>query len=185
MKRALTVIGLCVLAGLWTAGCTTVKETFPREDPGHVWRTLVAVAHTPDYDDPDPASRWFVKENRVWVDRERGRIEIYRELDRMRHLTSVTPRREQRTWRFQVLYEGGQPPSATFVSRGIGVPMQAHEEGRRYFDDVWAMLAGAGDMAAPEPPQPGPDAGESAAQPESPAAGEPIVDIDELEPTGG
>jgi len=182
MTRTITVFGVSVLAAVWMAGCTTVKEVFPREDPGHVWTALVAVAETPDYSDPDPSRRWFVKENHVWVDEERGRIEVYRELDRIRHLTSTTPLRENRTWRFQILFEGGDPPQAVFVSRGWGVPMQAHDEGRRYFADVWAMLGGAGEAAGPVE-QVG--AVELEAERQGAEQGKPIVDIDELEPAGG
>ncbi len=183
MKRTtITLTGL-LLASLWLTGCTQVRQSFPGKDPGQVWTAMVAVANTPDYSDPDPAQRWQVKENRVWIDEETARIEIYRELDRVLNLASAKPRREHRTWEFQILYEGGDPPSATFVSRGWGVPMQAADEGDRYFADVWDMLGGpVEDAPAPQAEEAIPaDDAEPAAEPD----GKPIVDVEELEPTGG
>ena len=154
-RKTLTVMALLAAMAVSMTGCTTVLESFPGEDPGHVWTALVAVAQTPDYSDADPAERWMVKENHVYVDEPNARIEIYRELDRVLHRARTTPVREERTWKFQILFAPEDPPTATFTSRRMGVPMQAADEARRYFEDVWDLLGGAGKAepaAAPSTP---------------------------------
>ena len=131
-----------LLLALLITGCTTVDHTFEEASGDLVWRSLIAVAETPDYSSEDPADRWFVKENAVWVDEATARIEVYRELERVLHRAQAKPLHEERTWRFQVLYVEGPPPVARFISRGWGVPAQGREEAKRYFEDVEAVLAG-------------------------------------------
>jgi hypothetical protein len=169
MKHALPAMMALLAAVTSLTGCTTIVETFPDEDPAHVWTALVAVAETPDYSSTDPAERWFVKENDVYVDEENARIEIYRELDRVLHRARTNPIREQRTWKFQIIFEPEPaPPTAYFTSRRLGVPMQAADEAHRYFADVWALLGGSGLMESePAPPE------------QPPAEEEPPVDIEE------
>lgn len=162
---------LLLTALLMIGGCATVSESFPGRDPDQVWTALVAVAETPSYDDDDPTKRWWVKENRVWVDEANARIEIYRELDRMLRRGTSPPLRQERTWRFQIVLDA-EGPTATFTSRGVGVPMRAVAEGNRYFTDVHALLDGTGQ------PEPGTEAG----NPASEGAGDDVIDIDALEP---
>ena len=128
--------------------------------------------------DKDPTKRWFVKENRIAVFEAESRIEIYRRLDRILEAESVRPLREKRHWQFQILFDAADPPMATFISRGIGVPMQAHAEAVRYFADVEDLLAGAG------PGQPPPAVGDVTQQRKPIEPGDrPIVEIEDLEPT--
>ncbi|MDY7107418.1 MAG: hypothetical protein SYC29_02160 [Planctomycetota bacterium] len=174
MKHALPAMMALLAAVTALTGCTTIVETFPDEDPGHVWTALKAVAETPDYSSDDPAERWFVKENHVYVDEENARIEIYRELDRVLHRARTNPIREQRTWKFQIIYEPQpDPPTAIFTSRRLGVPMQAADEAERYFADVWELLGGRGPIEREAPPPVPP-----------PAEEEPPVDLEELDSGG-
>lgn len=176
MKHAILAMTASLVAAVSLSGCTTIVETFADEDPAHVWTALVAVAQTPDYSDDDPDERWTVKENHVYVDEANARIEIYRELDRVLHRARTNPVRQERTWKFQILFEPEPPPRAIFTSRHLGVPMQAADEARRYFDDVWELLGGR-ERTAPRPPRPAP--------PPEPAEEEPPVDIEELDAGGG
>ena len=137
MKRVLSA-GIVVAL----SACTPLSATFPEAPPPDVWATLLAVAKTPDYSTGPPDKRWIVKANEVYVDEGARRIEIYRELDRVLHRPGTQPLREQRTWRFQVTFDEKYPPSAVFLSRGPGVPMQARAEGKRYFGEVHDLLAG-------------------------------------------
>lgn len=142
MKLRTLAIGVTLLLAPSLLGCTRLRESFPGQAPEHVWRALVAVAESPDYDHPDPTRRWFVVENDVWLDEAEARIEIYRRLRRDVHRSGSGPHREDRTWRFGVRLEATDPPEATFVSRDWGVPMQALDEARRYFADVRGLLRG-------------------------------------------
>lgn len=135
MRTCFTVL-LALGATLLLAGCMTVQERFPAQAPEQVWTALKAAAETPAYDD------WVVDRNEVWISEEERRIEIYRQLDRVLHRPGYEPLREDRTWRFQVTLEATDPPQATFVSRGMGVPAHAQLEGERYFDLVWEVLGG-------------------------------------------
>ena len=179
MKHAILAITASLLAAVSLPGCTTIVETFADEDPAHVWTALVAVAQTPDYSDDDPDERWTVKENHVFVDEANARIEIYRELDRVIHRARTNPVRQERTWKFQILFEPGPPPRAIFTSRRLGVPMQAADEAERFFDDVWELLGGR-ERATPRAPRPAPPQ-----EPSPPAEEEPPVDIEELDAGGG
>ena len=114
-------------------GCTTVHQEFTGLPSDQVWTALVAVAESPKYDD------WTVTDNDVWVNEAAQRIEIYRRLRRVIHQPAYKARRENREWRFQVIFE---PPVATFTSRGMGVPSHAQEEAEHFFDDVLDLLGG-------------------------------------------
>ncbi len=122
-----------ILAGTLLGGCTTVQREFLASPPDQVWTAMVAVANSPDYDD------WTVTQNDVWVDPASKRIEIYRRMRRVIHQPAYKARRENREWRFQVIFE---PPVATFTSRGMGVPSHAQEEAEHFFDDVLDLLGG-------------------------------------------
>lgn len=144
---------LAALLPLWLmagGGCTTAKATFPSESPEAVWTALVAVAESPDYDAEAIDDRWRVKENAVRVDRENARIEIYRQLRRTINKAGSRPWSESQEWRFRIVMEELEPPTAVFTSRGLAVPAHAKAEAKRYFDDVRALLdtesmEGAGD----------------------------------------
>ncbi len=125
-----------LLAVSMLVGCTTVHQDIAGLPSDQVWTALVAVAESPDYDD------WTVTENDVWVDEATQRIEIYRRLRRVIHQPASKARRENREWRFQVIFEPTDPPGATFTSRGLGVPSHAQDEGERYFLDVLDLLGG-------------------------------------------
>jgi hypothetical protein len=177
MRHPLLAMALGMVA---LTGCTSVHEEFIAQDPSQVWTAMVAVAETPDYDDPDPTKRWTIKENYVWVDEETLRIEVYRELDRILHRAATKPLRQEQSWRFRITLDPLAPPRATFVSRGAAVPAKARAEAERYFEDVWEILRGMRDLepddvgVAPEsPPSTAPD------------EDEPMIDIEELEPGGG
>ncbi len=182
MKRTTFAVAVCVLATLTMSGCTTVRQDFPDQDPGHVWTAMVAVAETPDYSHSDAAKRWIVRENNVWLDTANSRIEIYRELDRVLDLANADPRRENRTWLFRITLDPTDPPLAEFTSRGWGVPMRARDEGLRYFADVLDLLSGAPSPVAPSEPAVQTQPAFQELPPES--SDKPIVDIEELEPTG-
>ena len=101
-----------------------------------VWTALVAVAQSPSYDD------WTVTDNDVWVDEAARRIEIYRRLRRVIQQPAYKARRENREWRFQVIFEPTDPPQATFTSRGLGVPSHADTiEAVRYRAVVLGRIA--------------------------------------------
>jgi hypothetical protein len=188
-----TTLGVLALlaAALAVSGCTTVSETFPDRDPSQVWRALVVVAESPDYESGEASEQWIVKENRVKVFEDESRIEIYRKVHRLLDPTSADPRIEKRQWKFQVMFDTMiEPPTATFVSRGFGVPMQAQAEADRYFEDVRDVLSG-GEGEAPTEAMPGqptetmPD-DQPATRPDSDAEPdeEPMIDIEDLDEPG-
>ena len=109
------LLAMLVIAAAAT-GCTTVTETFPDHDAEQVWTTLVAVAQTPSYDDPDPAERWIVRRNDAWIDPSANRIEVYRLLRRTLHLPGTRPQNQAREWRFQIVFQPEPVPTATFSS---------------------------------------------------------------------
>ena len=124
-------------------GCATGEsQSFPGYDGRVVWTALTAVAQSPSYDDLEPARRWLVDENQVWVDEPRARIEIFRRVHRMEGIRITNQHRNERTWRFQVLFHDGNTPSASFHARGLSIPMQAQAEADRYFADVRELLRG-------------------------------------------
>ena len=176
--RMLASAGAMALVTLLN-GCTTVRQAFPEQDSAQVWTALVAAAETPNYDPADPRDRWTVTENHIWVDEEHSRIEVYRELDRVLHLPRMKPRHEEQTWRFEVLFNpDSDPPIARFKGRSFAVPMQAVEEGERYFADVWALLGTPQEVVPREPQliEPGDEPVERDEE------DRPIIDLDELEP---
>lgn len=128
-------------------GCATGEsQSFPGYDGRVVWTALTAVAQSPSYDDLEPARRWLVDENQVWVDEPRARIEIFRRVYRMEGILITDQHRNERTWRFQVLFHDGHTPSASFHARGLSIPMQAQAEADSYFAEVWELLRGIEDM---------------------------------------
>ena len=136
MRSAPRSLAVALVTGLALAGCASVKHTFDDQDAEHVWKAMVAVAEQPRYDD------WTVVTNDVWVNEADRRIEIHRRLDRQLNVPPAKPRREQRTWQFEVRLLGTDPPEATFASRGTSVPTQLQAEASRYFDDVGDLLSG-------------------------------------------
>lgn len=128
-------------------GCATGEsQSFPGYDGRAVWTALTAVAQTPSYDDLEPGKRWLVDENQVWVDASSARIEIFRRVHRMEGKRITKQHRNERTWRFQILFSNGNTPSAIFHARGLSIPMQAQDEADRYFADVRELLRGIEDM---------------------------------------
>src|SRR5687768_8626959 len=126
-----------------SGGCTTVRESFAGHDPDQVWTALQAAANSPSggYSTGDPADRWGVRENRVWVDEESARIEIYRSLDRQVYRPGgLEPVRQERTWKLRVQMVEREPPIVEFSSRQAGVPAHAWDEAARYFDEVRGIL---------------------------------------------
>jgi hypothetical protein len=136
MRSATCALGIVGVWGLALAGCAGVKHTFDDQDAEHVWKAMVAVAEQPRYDD------WTIVANDVWVNEADHRIEIHRRLGRQVYLNQAKPRREQRTWQFEVRLLGTDPPEATFASRNTTVPTQLQAEASRYFDDVLDLLHG-------------------------------------------
>jgi hypothetical protein len=189
--RLVRLSALALLIGFPLAGCASVTRAYPGEDPGQVWTALVAVARTPDYDDPDPNSRWTVRENEVREFRDEGRIEIYRRLARHLHRPDTITRPERRTWRIRVVLDAGEPPTARFTIRGWTIPARVIEEGERYFDDVRRLLgapppdlAPLPDAPAPEPPPADAAPAEPPPDPPAPDDGPDLIDLDEVEPGG-
>ncbi len=137
----ITVLGLVLLTAF---GCASRSRSFAGYDSDNVWTALVAVAQSPDYDDADPAKRWAVEENEVWVDEPGQRIEVYRQLTRRIYRPGKVVRREDQSWKFRVTLDREDPedPKATFVSRGFAWPTQAVAEGDKYFEDVLVILGG-------------------------------------------
>ena len=131
--KIISCLTVVILAGTLLWGCTSVEREFLGSPSDQVWSAMVAVANSPDYDD------WTVTQNDVWVDPASQRIEIYRRMRRVIHQPAYKARRENREWRFQVIFE---PPLATFTSRGMGVPAHAQEEAEVFFDDVLNLLGG-------------------------------------------
>ena len=130
---------ICSVAGLviWAtvSGCSA-ERTFDGYGSDQVWTAMVAAAETPAYAD------WTVAANDVWVDESAQRIEIYRHLRRVLYGPGADPRSETQTWRFEVRLEGRDPPTASFVSRGLGLPTDAQHEASRFFLDVHDLLLG-------------------------------------------
>jgi hypothetical protein len=195
MNRIIPLAGLLLLACLAT-GCTTADRQFPDRDPATVWQTLIAVANEPDYDGGTPEQRWVVEENHVWVDEANTRLEIYRTVKRVLHRPGAKPLPQRQSWRFQVLFDGGEPPMARFVSRGLAVPSKAQFEAERFFSDVESLLYGAGSMIQPasQPDAMSDDADDDSIVEdmlENPpvtdenADPQPEIDIDDLEEPGG
>lgn len=111
-------------------------ETFHRDSAGEVWAAMVTAAKTPVYDD------WKVLSNDVHVIEAQRRLEIYRQVERVLYRADAPPHREERTWRFAVILRETDPPRAEFTSRGFGMPTEAQAESRRYFAEVYDVLAG-------------------------------------------
>ena len=130
--RVLMPVVVLLVAG----GCTSVERTFDGYNSDQVWTAMVAAAETPAYAD------WTVASNDVWVDESAHRIEIYRHLRRVLYRPGADPHRETQTWRFEVRLEGRNPPTASFVSRGLGLPTDAQYEANRFFLDVHDLLLG-------------------------------------------
>ncbi len=130
------ITGGVLVTNLIIGGCTSVEHSFLGYSSDQVWTAMVAVARTPVYDD------WKVAGNDVWVDEREYRIEVYRHLRRVLHQPEADPRRESRTWRFEIRLVELDPPLARLVSRGLGQPVDARREGNRYFLDVHELLLG-------------------------------------------
>jgi len=130
--RMLMPVVVLLVAG----GCTTIERTFDGYGSDQVWTAMVAAAETPVYAD------WTVAANDVWVDESEQRIEIYRHLRRVLYRPGADPHPETQTWRFEVRLEGHDPPMASFVSRGVGLPTDAQYEANRFFLDVHDLLLG-------------------------------------------
>ncbi len=135
------------------SGCATGgSQSFPGFDGRAVWTALTAVAESPSYDDLKPPKRWLVDENKVWVDEQSARIEIFRRVHRMEGILITDQHRNERTWRFQVLFHDGNTPSASFTTRGMSIPLQAQAEADSYFAEVRELLRGIEVLMPINPP---------------------------------
>ncbi len=137
--RVLMPVVMLLVAG----GCTSIERTFDGYNSDQVWTAMVAAAETPAYAD------WTVAANDVWVDESAQRIEIHRHLRRVLYRPGADPHRETQTWRFEVRLEGRNPPTASFLSRGFGLPTDAQYEANRFFLDVHDLLLGIPAEARP------------------------------------
>ena len=142
MKTPVALVLLITLIAPICGCATGESQSFPGYDGRVVWTALTAVAQSPSYDDLEPGKRWLVDENQVWVDEPRARIEIFRRVHRMEGIRITNQHRNERTWRFQILFHDGNTPSASFHARGLSIPMQAQDEADRYFADVRELLRG-------------------------------------------
>lgn len=148
-----------LLLGLSATGCTSHQMSFKGHDPDAVWKALVMTAQSPDYDDMEPAYRWDVRENEVWVDPATGRIEIYRRLHRTVTKPVKLKRTEDREWSFHVSFDPDPAPSAMFDCRQSALPAWVQAEADRYFASVMRLLEGMDaevDMPALPETQPAP-----------------------------
>ena len=136
MIPRLSVLLLLTLPPLTLTGCLRVEESFPGHSRNTVWTAINTVAAEPEYDD------WYVMENEVWTDPDSARLEVYRVTRRTLHRPQARPINERRRWRFQITLDEGEPPAATFLSRGAAVPMHAQLEADQFFDEVWDLLGG-------------------------------------------
>ena len=143
MKCYIFRVLMPVVVVLAAGGCTSIERTFDGYRSDQVWTAMVAAAETPAYSD------WTVAANDVWVDESAQRIEIYRHLRRVLYGPGADPRSETQTWRFEVRLEGRDPPTASFVSRGLGLPTDAQYEANRFFLDVHDLLLGIPAEARP------------------------------------
>jgi hypothetical protein len=163
-----------VLVAILLAGCTTVKQEFHGHDPGHVWTAMQAVAQNPEYRD------WHVVENHVHVDPAEARIHIYRILERSYVKPGSRPWDEEVDWRFHVVMEDVDPPTARFHTRGLVIPTRAQNEGRRFFAEVRRLLHAEGAVMQPRrDPVPLPQAQPDPVE-EPEAETDPVEDLGDL-----
>ena len=129
-------LGIWAVALAVISGCTSIERTFDGYSSDQVWTAMVAAAESPAYAD------WKVAANDVWVDESAQRIEIYRHLRRVLFRPGAEPHRETQTWRIELRLNRGNPPTATFASRGLGLPTDVQYEANRFFFDVLDLLRG-------------------------------------------
>ena len=153
-ERIHSLLYAAVLAAL--SGCVSVRETFTGHDPDQVWTAMKAVANAPDYAKGEPADRWTVRENSVWVDEAGNRIEIFRRLERQLYEPGTSPQHQERQWKLRVQLEQREPPTAKFTSRQWGVPAHTWDEASRYFAEVREILGEPNEVqsAPPETSEP-------------------------------
>jgi hypothetical protein len=182
-SKRLSLLTAFVFIGLVEGGCASMVETFSGHDADEVWTAMMAVARTPDYSAADPADRWTVRENHVWVDESNRRIEIFRRLERDLYQPAARHRHQQRQWKMQAALEERDPPTVRFRARQASVPAHVWEEAERYFDEVREVLEGGlpGESEARPPAPPAAPVIEVQPPQTQPAQEQPI-DIEELEP---
>ena len=129
-------LGIWAVALAVISGCTSIERTYDGYSSDQVWTAMVAAAESPAYAD------WKVAANDVWVDESAQRIEIYRHLRRVLFRPGAEPHRETQTWRIELRLNRGNPPTATFASRGLGLPTDVQYEANRFFLDVHDLLRG-------------------------------------------
>ncbi len=129
-------LGIWAVALAVISGCTSIERTYDGYSSDQVWTAMVAAAESPAYAD------WKVAANDVWVDESAQRIEIYRHLRRVLFRPGAEPHRETQTWRIELRLNRGNPPTATFASRGLGLPTDVQYEANRFFFDVLDLLRG-------------------------------------------
>ena len=138
MTRMAPLLMLCLIG----SGCTSVYSTFPDHSSEVVFKTLVAVAKSPEFTDRPLDKQWFVRSNDVTVKESMNQIAIYRELARTRKYEGMPPQSEERTWHIEIAFNpDGDPPIATFTSVGFSIPAHVQIEGDAYFHQVHELLS--------------------------------------------
>lgn len=151
MMRARTLATLVLMLTCLlplAAGCTTYRESFAGVDPSAVWNAMIEAAEQPAYPD------WVVTDNRVWVDHETSRVEIYREIKRDIRVPLSRVQRQERTLRHQmVLLQEADGPVVEFYGRSGGIPAREELESERYFAQLWRTLGGRPAVITPREPE--------------------------------
>lgn len=189
------ILMLATVTLVTLGGCgLKITENFAGRNPDQVWTALVAVAETPDYDNPE-FGRWTVMENDVWANGDKRRIEIYREIRRSFYGPGDPQgRREDQTWEIQITLADDEEDGlhAVFKVRNWSIPAYVWNEADRYFADVREILGGMPVEAPMSAPESAPETAPDEADAETPAAPpttepddaggaeEPPIDIDDL-----
>jgi hypothetical protein len=168
------VAGACCVAVLFLlAGCGASQKAVIDDRPhDDVWMAVVQASRAPRYAD------WIVVENQVKVDDATHRVTVYRDLRRDVVEPGLSPRREERRWRFAAQVSDGTPATVTFSTPDWTVPGHFWTEADHFFGQLRARLAEMG----PVTPAPGDPMGGAPAQgamdqkapghvPEPPSAG--------------
>ena len=151
-----------VLATL--AGCghsqTCEFDDRPRDD---VWLAVVQASRAPRY------PGWIVIENQVKVDEAAHRVTVWRDIRRDVVDAGLSPRREEREWRFMAEVLDGPPSAVRFSTPDWAVPGHFWEEADHFMAQVRMRLGEMGPVTPP-PGDPLGGAPAGARDPEAPGA---------------